>query len=249
MSRLSPFVSSLQEIYYFVARCIWVTSWVCILSASWSAFEPLCMRCLYQGPDYVSSCVRQRAGALADSAASFMSVCHPMPGLQWPIAVNSVSLSATAALRTYTLQGPLACAAPVGGSRELVGRSGRKWKTGNAGRDATNTEGRLKLMTQIFFFFKQAGFLLPVSVWQWARIISLKAATPKIFAWSRNFMSGCRIRFSAEVRILWNSQFKIGNWGFYHSFPQHLVHMFKKKSHHTCTLYSHLCNNICVVLD
>lgn len=156
MSSLSQFISSLQEIHYFVARCIWVTSWVCILSAFQSSFEPLCMHCLYRGSDYVSSCVRQRAGALADSAASFMSVCHPMLGLQWPIAVNSVSLSATAVLRTHTLQGPLACAAPVGGARKLVGWSGRKWKTGNAGREAPNTDGRLKLMTKkklLTFYF------------------------------------------------------------------------------------------------
>lgn len=30
----------------------------------------------------------------------------------------------------------------------MVGRSGRKWKEGNAGREATNTEGRLKLTTK-----------------------------------------------------------------------------------------------------
>lgn len=169
MSSLSQFVSILREIYYFVARCIWVTSWVCILSASWSAFEPLCMHCLYRGADYVSSCVRQRAGALSDSAASFMSVCHPMPGLQWPIAVNSVSLSATAALRTHTLQGLLACAAPVGGARELVGWSGRKWKTGNAGREATNSSC-LKLMTKKDVSFNKLTFyflFLFCSVLKW----------------------------------------------------------------------------------
>lgn len=58
--------------------------------------------------DYVSSCVSERAVRLRASAASFMSVCHPVPGLQWPVAVNSVSLSmmAQAVLRT---QEPLAC--------------------------------------------------------------------------------------------------------------------------------------------
>lgn len=37
------------------------------------------------------------------SAASFMSVCHPVPRLQWPIAVNSVSLNimAQVVLRTH----------------------------------------------------------------------------------------------------------------------------------------------------
>lgn len=33
-------------------------------------------------PDYVSSCVSERAVRLKASAASFMSVCHPVPGLQ-----------------------------------------------------------------------------------------------------------------------------------------------------------------------
>lgn len=44
---------------------------------------------------YVSSCVSERAVRLRASAASFMSVCHPdpVPGLQWPVAVSSVSLS------------------------------------------------------------------------------------------------------------------------------------------------------------
>ncbi len=33
-------------------------------------------------PDYVSSCVSESAVGLTASAASFMSVCHPVPGLQ-----------------------------------------------------------------------------------------------------------------------------------------------------------------------
>lgn len=34
------------------------------------------------GPDYVFSCVTERAVGLTATAASFMSVCHPVPGLQ-----------------------------------------------------------------------------------------------------------------------------------------------------------------------
>lgn len=58
---------------------------------------------VHASPDYVSSCVSERAVELTASAASFMSVCHPVPGLQWPVAVNSVSLSvmAQAVLRTH----------------------------------------------------------------------------------------------------------------------------------------------------
>lgn len=33
-------------------------------------------------PDYVSSCVGERSVRLKATAASFMSVCHPVPGLQ-----------------------------------------------------------------------------------------------------------------------------------------------------------------------
>lgn len=96
-------------------------------------------------------------------------------------------------LRTHTLQGPLACAAPVGGARELVGRSGRKRKTGNAGREAPNAEGRLKLMHK--------------------NVVSLNKLT-FTSCFCLEMLKNVRIHFSAEVRILeCNSYFKIGNLG------------------------------------
>lgn len=65
-----------------------------------SAFVTLCMHflCASFPHVFVKELLRPKA-----SAASFMSVCHPVPRLQWPIAVNSVSLNimAQVVLRTH----------------------------------------------------------------------------------------------------------------------------------------------------